>query len=111
MRHSGITPSTIMVTGIEQWPPLPYDEWKDTYATLHMWTQIVGKIALATTPPLNHSWSIALLLTPRGLVTHTLSHGNRTFTIEFDFIDHQLIIRSSDGAVKQVALAPRSVAD
>src|SRR5206468_4449765 len=83
-----------------QWPSLPYDEWKDTYATLHMWTQIVGKIALATTAPVNHSWSVTLLVTPRGLVTHTLSLGERTFTMEFDFIDHQLVIRVSDGAVK-----------
>ena len=100
-----------MVTENEQWPSLPYDEWKDTYATLHMWTQIVGKIALAQAHPLNHSWAIALLVTPRGLVTHTLPHGNRTFTMEFDFIDHQLIIRTSDGGVQQVKLAPRSVAD
>jgi Family of unknown function (DUF5996) len=99
-----------MVTGNEQWPPLAYEEWKDTYATLHMWTQIVGKIALAQAPPLNHSWSIALLVTPRGLVTHTLPHGGRTFTMEFDFIDHQLMIRTSDGDVRSVALAPRSVA-
>jgi hypothetical protein len=99
-----------MVTENEQWPPLPYDEWKDTYATLHMWTQIVGKVALAQAPPLNHSWSIALLVTPRGLVTHTLPHGDRTFTMEFDFIDHQLVIRTSEGDVGSVALAPRSVA-
>jgi hypothetical protein len=99
-----------MVTENEQWPPLPYDEWKDTYATLHMWTQIVGKVALAQAPPLNHSWSIALLVTPRGLVTRTLPHGDRTFTMEFDFIDHQLVIRTSEGGVGSVALAPRSVA-
>jgi hypothetical protein len=100
-----------MVTENEQWPSLPYDEWKDTYATLHMWTQIVGKIALAQAPPLNHSWSITLLVTPRGLVTHTLPYGDRSFTMEFDFIDHQLVIRTSDAAVQQVKLAPRSVAD
>jgi hypothetical protein len=99
-----------MVTENEQWPPLPYEEWKDTYATLHMWTQIVGKVALAQAPPLNHSWAIALLVTPRGLVTHTLPHGVRTFTIEFDFIDHQLVIRTSDGDVRSIALRPRSVA-
>ena len=99
-----------MVTESEQWPSLPYDEWKDTYATLHMWTQIVGKIALATTPPLNHSWSVTLLITPRGMITHTLSYRERTFTIEFDFIDHQLVIRVSDGAVKTVQLGPRTVA-
>jgi hypothetical protein len=100
-----------MVTGNEQWPSLPYDGWKDTYATLHMWTQIVGKIALAQAPPVNHSWQVTLLVTPRGLVTHTLPHGERTFTMEFDFIDHQLVIRTSDGAVRQIALAPRTVAD
>lgn len=102
-----------MMTDIEQWPSLPYDEWKDTYATLHMWTQIVGKIALALAqaPPLNHSWSVTLLVTPRGLTTRTLPHGNRTFTMEFDFIDHQLVIRASDGEARLVRLAPRSVAD
>jgi hypothetical protein len=100
-----------MVTENEQWPSLPYEEWKDTYATLHMWTQIVGKVALAQAPPLNHSWAIALLVTPRGLVTHTLPHGERTFTMEFDFIDHQLVIRVSDGTIKTVPLGPRSVAD
>jgi hypothetical protein len=99
-----------MMTENEQWPSLPYDEWKDTYATLHMWTQIVGKIALASTPPLNHSWSVTLLMTPRGLITHTMTHAQRTFTMEFDFFDHQLVIRVSDGQVKTVALAPRSVA-
>jgi hypothetical protein len=100
-----------MVTENGQWPSLPYDEWKDTYATLHMWTQIVGKIALARTPPINHSWGVAFLLTPRGLTTRTLPYGERTFTIEFDFIDHRLRIRTSDGRVKELELAPRSVAN
>ncbi len=100
-----------MVTEIEQWPSLPYDEWKDTYATLHLWTQVVGKIALAQAPPLNHSWGITLLLTPRGLTTRMLRHGSRTFSMEFDFIEHQLVIRTSDGETRRVQLAPRSVAD
>jgi hypothetical protein len=100
-----------MVTENGQWPSLPYDEWKDTYATLHLWTQIVGKIALARTPPINHSWGVALLLTPRGLTTRTLPYGEQTFTIEFDFIDHQLRIRTSGGRVKELELAPRSVAN
>jgi hypothetical protein len=100
-----------MVSDNEQWPPLRYDTWKDTYATLHMWTQIVGKIALAQSPSLNHSWSVTLRVTPRGLTTRTLPHGRRTFTMEFDFIDHQLVIRTSDGEVKTIALAPRTVAD
>ena len=95
----------------EQWPALPYDSWKDTYATLHMWTQIVGKVALAQAPPLNHSWAIAMQITPRGLSTRALPHGNRLFTMEFDFIDHQLVIRTSDAACRTLALAPRSVAD
>ncbi len=95
----------------DRWPPLPYEDWKDTYATLHMWTQVVGKVALAQAPPLNHSWAIAMQITPRGLSTRTLPHGQRSFTIEFDFIDHQLVIRSSEGLVRTIALAPRSVAD
>jgi hypothetical protein len=95
----------------ELWPALPYDAWKDTYATLHMWTQIVGKIALAQAPPLNHSWAIALHLTPRGLTTRLLPHGARSFTMEFDFIDHQLVIRTTDGVRRTLKLEPRSVAD
>ena len=94
-----------------RWPALPYDAWKDTYGTLHMWTQIVGKIALAVAPPLNHGWGVALHLTPRGLSTRRLLHGDRSWTIEFDFIDHQLVIRSSDGDLRTVQLAPRTVAD
>ena len=93
------------------WPELPYDAWKDTYATLHMWLQIVGKVALAHAAPLNHSWGIAFQVTPRGLSTRTLSYGTRSFTMEFDFIDHQLLIRTSDGARRALALAPQSVAD
>ena len=95
----------------ELWPALPYDEWKDTYATLHMWTQIVGKVALASAPPLNHCWAIAFRVTPRGLSTGPLAAGDRSFAMEFDFIDHHLWIRRSDGGVRSVQLAPRSVAD
>src|SRR5437763_14425727 len=95
----------------EPWPALPYDAWKDTYATLHMWTQIVGKVALALSPPLNHSGAIALHLTSRGLTTRPLAHGARSFTMEFDFIDHQLVVRTTDGERRALPLAPRSVAD
>lgn len=95
----------------DRWPALPYDAWKDTYATLHMWTQVVGKVALAQAPPLNHSWAIALQITPRGLSTRPLTHGSRTFTIEFDFLAHQLVIAASDGVTRTLALVPRSVAD
>jgi hypothetical protein len=95
----------------DTWPALPYDAWKDTYATLHMWSQVVGKVALALSPPLNHSWGAALQITARGLSTRTLPHGRRSFTIEFDFIDHLLVIRVSDGATRTLPLAPKSVAD
>ena len=95
----------------DAWPPLPYEAWKDTYATLHMWTQIVGKIVLARAAPLNHSWGIALLFNARGLQTRVLSHEGRSFTVAFDFIDHQLVIETSDGIRRTLPLAPRSVAD
>ena len=95
----------------ERWPALPYDEWKDTYATLHMWSQVVGKIALAHAPALNHSWGVSLRVTPRGLATRTLAHGTRAFTMEFDFIAHRLVVRTSDGQERAVALVPRTVAD
>jgi hypothetical protein len=93
------------------WPRLDYDSWKDTYATLHMWTQVVGKIALAQAPPLNHSWGVALELTPRGLSTHLLPYGERAFVIAFDFLDHELRIETTDGDRRVLALAPRTVAD
>ena len=95
----------------EAWPPLPYDAWRDTYATLHMWMQIVGKIAVARAAPLNHSWAIAFLFTPRGLRTRLLSHGSRTFSITFDFLDHQLVLETTDDVRRALPLAPRSVAD
>src|SRR6185436_11848429 len=95
---------------MESWPALPYEAWKDTYATLHMWSQIVGKIALAQAPPINHSWAIALQVTARGLQTRALPHGSWTFTIAFDFIGHQLVIERSDGERRVVPLESRTVA-
>jgi hypothetical protein len=95
----------------ELWPALSGEAWTSTYPTLHMWTQVVGKIALTLAPPLNHSWGVAFHVTSRGLSTRPLPHGGRSFTIEFDFIEHKLEIRASDGAVRTLALAPRSVAD
>ena len=95
----------------EPWPPLPFEAWKDTYATLHMWTQVVGKVALAHAAPLNHGWGIALLCGARGLRTHVLSHGERPFTLSFDFVDHRLLIETADGASRSLALSPRTVAD
>jgi hypothetical protein len=95
----------------ERWPALPYDAWKDTYATLHMWSQIVGKVALARVAPVNHCWGVALEVTARGLSTRTLPHGDRSFRVAFDFIDHELVIDASDGARRTLPLAPRTVAD
>lgn len=92
------------------WPELPYDAWKDTYATLHMWTQVVGKVALALAPPLNHCWSSALQVTPIGLSTRTLPHRHRSFIIQFDFVNHQLTIRTSDGETRTLPLRPQTVA-
>ncbi len=93
------------------WPQLPYEAWKETYATLHMWTQVIGKVALAQAPPLNHSWAIAMQVTPRGLSTRTLPYGDRTFSIQFDFIDHLLVIHTSDDDSRALSLRPQTVAD
>jgi hypothetical protein len=93
------------------WPELPYAAWKDTYATLHLWTQIVGKIRLAQTPWLNHSWHVVLYVTPRGLTTSPVPFGERTFQLDFDFLDHVLRASASDGSQKEIGLFPRSVAD
>lgn len=95
----------------EIWPGLPLKDWQDTYATLHMWTQIVGKIRLAQTPLVNHWWNTTLYLTSRGLTTSPVPFGTRTFQMDFDFIDHRLLVNTSDGLTKSLALAPRSVAD
>ena len=92
------------------WPSLPLDAWSDTCATLHLWTQIVGKIRLAQSPWVNHSWSVTLYVTARGLTTSPIPYGTRVFQVDFDFIDHKLMIRSSDGGVGAVALQPQSVA-
>ncbi len=99
--------------GVDQdaWPALPLDAWRDTRDTLHMWTQIIGKIKLKLAPPLNHWWHVALYLTSRGLTTSPIPFGNREFDVTFDFIDHALIIQTSDGRTEQVPLRPRSVAD
>ena len=95
----------------QAWPSLPLQEWKDTYATLHMWSQIVGKIRLTLSPPVNHFWHSALYVTSRGLTTSPIPYGNRAFDIDFDFIDHALIIRTSDGSIRTLILGPRSVAE
>jgi hypothetical protein len=96
---------------VEAWPSLPLEEWKDTYATLHMWTQIVGKIRLVQSPPVNHWWQVPLYVTSRGLTTSPIPYEARTFQIDFDFIDHRLLINTSDGVTKTLTLEPRSVAN
>ncbi len=93
------------------WPPLPLAAWADTYATLHLWTQIVGKIRLALAPPVNHWWHTTLYVTARGLTTSPIPYRDRSFEITFDFIDHQLRIETSDGARQAIALAPMTVQD
>lgn len=94
----------------EEWPSLPLEEWKDTCATLHMWTQIVGKIRLAQTPPVNHFWNVPLYVSARGLTTTAMVYGSTFFEMEFDFIDHDLVITTSDGSSRRVKLSPKSVA-
>src|SRR5438067_963996 len=93
------------------WPALPLDAWRDTYATLHMWTQIVGKVRMALSPPVNHYWHVPLYVTARGLSTSPIPYGSRIFDIEFDFVDHRLAIRVSDGQFRFIRFYPRSVAD
>jgi hypothetical protein len=92
------------------WPQLNYAEWRDTLETLHMCTQIVGKIRLASTPWTNHSWHLTLYVTPIGLTTSMMHHGSTGFDIEFDFYHHQLIIRTTNGEHRKLGLHPRTVA-
>src|SRR5258708_6673338 len=95
----------------ECWPALPLDSWKDTYATLHMWSQMVGKVRLALTPVVNHWWNVPLYLTARGLTTSRIPYGERAFELWFDFIRHQLVLETNDGLVKTLPLGPRAVAE
>jgi hypothetical protein len=104
-----MTESATTQTGTS-WPALPYEEWKDTYATLHLWTQIVGKIRLMRTPWLNHSWHVVLYVTTRGLTTSPIPDGERTFELTFDFISHELRAMMSDGRMDAVLLRPMPVA-
>jgi Family of unknown function (DUF5996) len=99
-----------MPTQSDAWPPLPLAEWADTYVTLHMWTQVVGKIRLALTPLTNHWWNVTLYPTARGLTTSPMPYRDRSVEIAFDFIDHTLTIEVSDGRRETIALQPQSVA-
>jgi hypothetical protein len=98
-------------TAAERWPELPYAAWKDTRDTLHLWTQVVGKVRLALTPWLNHSWHVALYVTARGLTTSPIPWRGVSFQIDFDFIDHVLWVRTSEGHFRQLILKPMSVAE
>jgi hypothetical protein len=95
----------------DSWPELPYVAWRDTCATLHRWTQVVGKVRLVLTPWLNHSWHVTLYVSARGLTTSPIAVDGRDVSIEFDFIDHVLWLRTSDGHYRQVVLRPMSVAE
>src|SRR5579883_1595755 len=92
------------------WPELPLDAWKDTYATLHMWTQIVGKVRLALSPHVNHWWEVPLYVNATGLTTSAIPYRDRVFEVQFNFLQHQLTVSASDGQRRELALAPQSVA-
>lgn len=94
----------------ECWPALPHELWGGTGATLHLWAQIVGKVRLALAPRINHWWNVPLYVSARGLTTSPIPYKERIFEIHFDFIDHQLVVETSDGGVGKIALVPRSVA-
>jgi Family of unknown function (DUF5996) len=100
-----------MTTEAVRWPALPIDAWADTCATLHMWTQIVGKVRLALAPPINHWWHVTFGVTPRGLTTHVMPYAGGFFEMQFDFIDHRLRVETSDGRSRTLALAPQSVSE
>jgi hypothetical protein len=93
------------------WPEFPPPTWRDTYATLHMWTQIIGKTRLSLAPMENHWWQVALYVTSRGLTTSPMPYGNFSFSVEFDFLSHQLSVRTSKGSQDSFALASMSVAE
>lgn len=98
-------------TGQEMWPELPLEAWQDTYATLHMWTQIVGKVRLALTPKINHWWGVPLYVNPLGLTTSAIPYSGGDFEVQFDFVHHKLVVQTSHDTMRTLALAPRSVAD
>src|SRR5256712_11656984 len=98
-------------TDTDVWPSLPLEAWQGTYATLHMWTQVIGKIRLALAPMVCHWWQVPLYVTSRGLTPSPIPYGTRLFQIDFDFLDHKLLIQTADGETRSLALAPRSVSE
>src|SRR6266571_2814241 len=109
--HMESTSKTHQRERAESWPALPYEAWKDTYETLHMWTQVVGKIRLARMPWLNHTWHVTLYPSASGLTTGRMPYGDEAFEIDFDFIAHELNIRTSRGDQGVIQLVPMSVAE
>src|SRR5215469_16305628 len=99
------------MTGSEHWPPLPLDEWQDTYRTLHMWTQIAGKVRMTLAPPLNHWWHVTLYVNSRGLTTGPVPYPEGIFEIQFDFQEHELEVSTSQGRMMSRPLRPESVAE
>jgi hypothetical protein len=95
----------------ELWPALPLSEWADTYATLHMWSQVVGKVRLALSPRVNHWWEVPLYVSARGLTTSPIPYEDGIFEVEFDFVDHKLDIMTAGGEIRSLRLVPRTVAD
>src|SRR3954466_11526034 len=103
--------STIIALMSSPWPSLPYEAWQDTHTTLHLWTQIVGKIPLARSPWINHSWHVTFFVTARGLITRLIPHDTHSLQIEFDFVQHRLWIRTTGGGSASVPLVAKPVAE
>ncbi len=103
--------ATISAGNLDVWPALPLKDWEPTRATLHMWTQMAGKIRLALSPNINHYWGVTLYVNSRGLTTSAIPYGDLSFDMQFDFIDHKLIVAKCDGERRSIELAPKSVAD
>lgn len=103
--------SSVSTKNESGWPALPFQKWKDTCATLHMWTQIIGKVRLALTPLINHWWNVPLYVSTRGLTTSPIPYRDRPFELRFDFVDQQLVLQLSDGSRKSLPLRAMAVAD
>ena len=110
MNHDGHSAGAGRVATATRWPELPWHDWEPTISTLHMWLQVVGKVRLALTPPLNHWWHVPLYVTARGLTTSPIPNGDRTFQIDIDFVDHRLTVIDDDPDAFTMKLESRSVA-
>ena len=111
MSHVASHPTVPAFSSADAWPALPLNEWRATRDTLHMWTQIVGKVRMELTPLVNHWWNVPLYVTARGLTTSPIPYRDRDFQVDFDFIDHRLIIATSKDETVTMALEPKSVAE